>query len=48
MRTRKPRTAADRLKVMGTPGVAIGLPVLRFLGFSLLPVFCRGNQDLYD
>jgi ankyrin repeat protein len=44
----KPRARGDRLKVAGALLIAAGIPMLLFLGFSVLPVFVRGNQDLYD
>jgi ankyrin repeat protein len=28
--------------------IAVGVPALLFLGLALLPIFVRGNQDLYD
>jgi ankyrin repeat protein len=48
MRTQRPRIFLERLKVTGALMIALGIPMLLFLGLSVLPVFVRGNQDLYD
>jgi ankyrin repeat protein len=48
MRTQKPRTWSARTKVAGALLIAAGIPAILFLGLSLLPIFVRGNQDLYD
>jgi ankyrin repeat protein len=48
MRVQKPTTWIARLKVVGALLIAAGIPVLLFLGLSALPIFVRGNQDLYD
>jgi ankyrin repeat protein len=48
MRTRQPRTWSARTKVAGALLIAAGIPVMLFLGLSALPIFVRGNQDLYD
>ena len=48
MRAQKPTTWIARLKVVGALLIAAGIPVLLFLGLSALPIFVRGNQDLYD
>jgi ankyrin repeat protein len=48
MRPQRPRIFIERLKVTGALVIALGIPMLLFLGLSVLPVFVRGNQDLYD
>jgi len=48
MRTQQRRTWSARTKVAGAWLIAAGIPVLLLLGLSALPVFVRGNQDLYD
>jgi hypothetical protein len=48
MRPQKPRTWSARAKVAGALLIAAGIPMLLFLALSALPVFVRGNQDLYD
>src|SRR5688500_15015031 len=48
MRTQKPSPWSARAKVVGALLIAAGIPALLFLGLSLLPLFVRGNQDLYD
>jgi Ankyrin repeats (3 copies) len=48
MHAQKPHVFTDRLKVIGALGIALGIPLLMFLGFSTLPILVRGNQDLYD
>jgi uncharacterized protein len=48
MRTPKPSPWSARAKVAGALLIAAGIPALLFLGLSLLPIFVRGNQDLYD
>jgi ankyrin repeat protein len=48
MRTQKPSPWSARTKVAGALLIAAGIPALLFLGLSLLPIFVRGNQDLYD
>jgi ankyrin repeat protein len=48
MRMQKPRTWSARTKVAGALLIAAGIPALLFLALSLLPIFVRGNQDLYD
>jgi ankyrin repeat protein len=44
----KPRTRRDRMKIAGALLIAAGIPVMLILGLSALPIFVRGNQDLYD
>jgi ankyrin repeat protein len=46
--TATPRPFSARLKVAGALLIAAGIPLLLFLGYLALPVFWRGNQDLYD
>ena len=48
MHTPKPRPFSARLKVAGALLIAAGIPILLFVGYLALPVFWRGNQDLYD
>jgi uncharacterized protein len=48
MHTPKPSPSSARAKVAGALLIAAGIPALLFLGLSLLPIFVRGNQDLYD
>ena len=48
MRTQKPSPWSARAKVVGALLIAAGIPALLFLGLSMLPLFVRGNQDLYD
>jgi ankyrin repeat protein len=48
MHAQKPHAFTDRLKVIGALGIALGVPLLMFIGFSTLPILVRGNQDLYD
>jgi ankyrin repeat protein len=36
------------LRVAGALLIAAGIPLLLFLGYLALPVFWRGNQNLYD
>ena len=48
MHTPQPRPFSARLKVAGALLIAAGIPILLFLGYVALPVFWRGNQDLYD
>jgi len=48
MHTQKPSLRSARAKVVGALLIAAGIPALLFLGLSLLPIFVRGNQDLYD
>jgi ankyrin repeat protein len=48
MQTPRPRTWSTRLKVAGALMLVVGVPMLLFLGLSVLPLFVRGNQDLYD
>jgi ankyrin repeat protein len=37
-----------RLRVAGALLIAAGIPLLLFLGYLTLPVFWRGNQNLYE
>jgi ankyrin repeat protein len=39
---------STRLKVAGALLIAAGIPLLLFLGYLALPIFWRGNQDLYE
>jgi uncharacterized protein len=48
MRTQKPSPWRTRAKVAAALLIAAGIPALLFLGLSMLPIFVRGNQDLYD
>jgi uncharacterized protein len=48
MYMRKPHVFIDRLRVTGALVIALGIPVLLFIGFSVLPIIARGNQELYD
>jgi ankyrin repeat protein len=48
MRTPQRTTWSARTKVAGALLIAAGIPMLLFLGLSALPIFVRGNQDLYD
>jgi len=48
MRTQKLSPRSARVKVAGALLIAAGIPALLFLGLSLLPIFVRGNQNLYD
>jgi len=48
LRIHKPSPSSARAKVAGALLIAVGVPALLFLGLSLLPIFVRGNQDLYD
>jgi ankyrin repeat protein len=48
MRTPKPSPWSPRRNVAGALLIAAGIPALLFLGLSLLPIFVRGNQNLYD
>jgi ankyrin repeat protein len=48
MHTQKPRVFIDGLKVTGALVIALGIPVLLFVGLSILPLIARGNQELYD
>jgi uncharacterized protein len=48
MHTQNPRVLIDSLRVTGALVIALGIPVLLFVGFSVLPVIVRGNQELYD
>src|SRR5262249_53817063 len=48
MYTQKPRGFIDRMKVTGALVIALGIPVLLFVGFCVLAIFVRGNQALYD
>jgi ankyrin repeat protein len=46
--TSRPRPASARLRVVGALLIAVGVPLLLFLGYLALPVFWRGNQALYE
>jgi ankyrin repeat protein len=48
MSTPKLRPFSARLRVAGALLIAAGIPILLFLGYLSLPIFWRGNQDLYD
>jgi ankyrin repeat protein len=48
MYTPKPRPFSARIRVAGALLIAAGIPMLLFLGYLALPIFWRGNQDLYD
>jgi ankyrin repeat protein len=48
MRAAMSRPFSARLKVAGALLIAAGIPLLLFLGYLALPVFWRGNQDLYE
>ena len=48
MRRAVPRPPRARLRVAGALLIAVGVPLLLFLGYLALPVFWRGNQDLYE
>lgn len=48
MRAPVPRPLHARLRVAGALLIAAGVPLLLFLGYLALPVFWRGNQDLYE
>lgn len=44
--TQRPFSA--RLRIAGALLIAAGVPLLLFLGYLALPVFWRGNQNLYE
>jgi ankyrin repeat protein len=47
-RTATQRPFSARLRIAGALLIAAGIPLLLFLGYLALPVFWRGNQDLYE
>ena len=42
------RTRDSRQRVAGALLIAAGIPLVLFVGLLALPIFVRGNQDLYD
>lgn len=47
-RTATQHPFSARLRVAGALLIAAGVPLLLFLGYLALPVFWRGNQNLYE
>ena len=47
-RTATQHPFSARLRIAGALLIAAGIPLLLFLGYLALPVFWRGNQDLYE
>ena len=48
MRIATPRPFGARVKVAAALLIAAGIPLLLFLGYLALPIFWRGNQELYE